>query len=319
MKNRIFFKTLIYLFLFLLSACTANKETKSSKPYPENETEETGNSEKLNKTNGEEKTVDSTKHNKTVSGKVEPKHLNSQTLSKKNAVKVFVKLKKFRSSYVGKKSKKKNGKTEGALAEFQVVLPKKLEGRIIRIYFPGSNEKKEDKKYKVENFNIEKISFLVPKKFFAENAKTIDDSHVFEFTCNDQLMNTSSFPGLMMARMKHFRDSAPQSIDTDQNEIMAEGLEKNETACNPKIEIFKKSYCSCRRDSDCKRISRQVKFMGGYCRTCGIWPINRRGARKLRSYLSRRRPKRCPKYRCAPYKETVSKCKKGNCILSPVD
>ncbi len=319
MNIKTFLKPLIFTFVLLLSACTANKEKKSGKLYPENEAKKNNSNEKINKTSIGINAGDSAKQNEIASGKDEPKQLNSQTLSKKNAVKVFVKLKKFRSSYIGKKSKNRNGKTEGALAEFQVVLPKELEGRVIRIHFPGSNEKKEDKKYKVEDFNIEKISFLVPKKYFAEKAKIIDDSHVFGFACNDQLMNTSSFPGLMMARMKHFRDSGPQSIDTDQNEIVAEGLEKNETACNPRIEIFKKSYCSCRRDSDCTKISQQVKFNGGYCGTCGTWPINKKGARKLKSFLSRRRPKRCPKYSCGSYERTVPKCKKGKCIFSPAD
>lgn len=319
MRIKTFFKPLIFTFVFLLSACTANKEKKSGKLHFENEAKENNNNKKTNKTNIVQNAGDSTKQNKKVSGRGEQNHLNSQKLSEKNAVKVFVKMKRFSSSFVGKKTKKINGKTEGALAEFEVISPKKLEGRVIKIHFSRSNEKKEDKKYKVENFNIEKISFLVPKNYFAENGKVIDDSHVFEFTCNDQLMNTTAFPGLIMARMEYFRDSAPQSIDADQKENMAEGLEENETACNPAIEIFKKSYCSCRRNSDCTRISQQVKFNGGYCGTCGTWPINKKGARKMKSFLSRKRPKRCPKYSCAPYKKTVTKCKKGTCIFSTVD
>ncbi|MGM0596963.1 MAG: hypothetical protein ACQES9_08000 [Myxococcota bacterium] len=308
MKLKTFCKTLVFTSLFLVSACAANKENKNSKYHPETEKVKTGE----NETEVQKNPGDSAEKN---GGKI----ISTEKLSAEETIKVTVRLSKYRSHYLPEKKKNKKSGKKDALAQFQVISPTKYKGRMIKIHFVNPSRKNVDKKYKVGNDIFKPFSFKVPQKYLATNQEIIEDSQVKEFYCGDQEVETKFFPGLMMVRLRYLSKSAPQHIDPDSDNSRHPWLKKNERACNPEIEILKKSYCSCRRNSDCTKIIKQVKFNGGYCGTCGTWPINKKGARSLKSFLSKKRPKRCPKYSCAPPVKTVPKCKKGTCVVSPVN
>nr|MDA3862805.1 hypothetical protein [Deltaproteobacteria bacterium] len=155
-----------------------------------------------------------------------------------------------------------------------------------------------------------------PAALFSSSANTLDNSMVVNFSV--KLPEPSSDPVHPSAPSdKKYTANKPSPNDYDKNHQQLEQttLPGDYVLCAPRLKNFKKSYCGCRKNSDCTSIRAKRRFGNGFCDTCGYWPINKTGAYSLKSYYRKKRPRVCPKINCAPLLSTVPKCKNNICIL----